>query len=123
MSCTPCETLAHAKFSMDNPPPWPFQNMMVYRLMEWATTGSGQKSQIEVNHLANNVIGATDFNPADLSNFSAQCQYKQFDLSEEQSQWCSGNGWHESLIHIPILTGHKDPAGSGCHFTIHNLHH
>jgi hypothetical protein len=37
------------------PPPWPFANMSIYRLMNWANTGSNSKSEGEVTRLVDEV--------------------------------------------------------------------
>jgi hypothetical protein len=110
----------------DPPPPWPFANMSIYRLMEWATTGSSRKSELEVNRLANEVIGAADFNPGDLSGFNARREYKRFDTSEQlKGEPFSGDGWREDLVEISIPTGVRNPTGpeSGLTFSISSLHH
>jgi hypothetical protein len=106
-------------------PPWPFANMSIYRLMEWATTGSSRKSEQEVNRLVNDVIGAADFRAADLDGFNARRQYKQFDLSENanNNELFTGDGWRETPVHISIPTGERDPTGVGQQFTVPNLHH
>src|ERR1700691_6142816 len=53
------------------PPPWPFQNMSIYLLMESMITGSDKKSIGEVDRLASDVLGSKDFNLEDLAGFSA----------------------------------------------------
>jgi hypothetical protein len=106
-------------------PPWPFANMSIYRLIEWATTGSNQKSQSELNRLAKEVISAPDFKAEDFKTFSAQREYRRFDASDAQgsSELFSGDGWHESDVQINIPTGKKDPTGLGYTFSIPELHH
>ena len=110
--------------SVGDQPPWPFPNMSIYRLMEWATTGSSQKSQIEVNRLANDVIGAPDFNATDLAGFNARREYRRFDLSDspKENHPFLGDGWHETSVNISIPTGKRDPVGAGQTFTVSNLH-
>jgi hypothetical protein len=92
--------------------------------MEWATTGSSRKSEREVNRLANEVIGATDFKPADLSGFNTRREHKRFDLSEHsKGEPFSGDGWREKPVEISIPTGIRDARGNGRKFTVSNLHH
>jgi len=64
-------------------PPWPFQNMSIYLLMEWMVTGSNRKSVGEVDRLANKVLGSPHFNLADLAGFSARQENKRLDDSSD----------------------------------------
>ena len=52
------------------PPPWPFEKMSKYLLMNWFHTGSTQKSEAEITWLAREVILAPGFQPKDLSGFN-----------------------------------------------------
>jgi hypothetical protein len=106
-------------------PPWPFANITIYRFMEWATTGSNQKSHGEVDRLAKDVIGAPDFKVEDLAGFSAHREYKRFDSSEPSGDKVpfSGDNWRESTVHISIPTGIRDPSGIGQEIAIPELHH
>jgi Plavaka transposase len=104
-------------------PPWPFNNMSIFLLMEWMTTGSNQKSVGEVDRLAKEVLGAKEFNMEDLHDFSAQRESKRLDDSDSSSQESPlmGDGWLESNITISIPTGLPDTNGAD--FTVPGLHH
>jgi hypothetical protein len=98
--------------------------MSLYRLVEWAMTGSSRKSEREVNRLANDVIGAPDFKAADLLGFNAHQEYKRFDVSEHSKGGpFSGDDWQEKPVEISIPTGIRDARGNGHKFTISSLYH
>lgn len=103
-------------------PPWPFQNMSIYLLMEWMITGSNNKSVGEMNRLAN-ILRAKEFKPADLADFSASRENKHFDLSEQSlpDNPYSRDGWVESSVCISVPTGLKD-GGRGMPFSVPGLH-
>jgi len=104
------------------PPPWPFRNMSIYRLMEWMITGGNQKSIGEVDRLAKDVLGSKDFRLEDIADFSARAENKRFDLSERHDAGSpfSGDGWTEKDVCIMVPTGQKD-QGFGLPFTIPGL--
>jgi Plavaka transposase len=105
-------------------PPWPFQNMTVYLLMEWMITGSSRKSVGEVDRLASDVLGSTQFNLADLAGFSARQENKHLDDSDDvPDSPYSFDGWVESEVQISIPTGLKDDGGEGRVFSVPGLHH
>ena len=64
-------------------PPWPFANMSVWRLMRWMNTGSGTKSEGEVDRLVNGVLNAPDFCAEDLRNFSAHRENSRLDTADK----------------------------------------
>jgi hypothetical protein len=104
-------------------PPWPFNNMSIYLLMEWMTTGSNQKSVGEVDRLAKEVLSAKEFNVEDLRDFNAQRESKRLDSSDssDQKSPLMGDGWLESSVTISIPTGLRDTNGAD--FTVPGLHH
>jgi len=106
-------------------PPWPFQNMSIYLLMEWMVTGSNRKSVGEVDCLANKVLGSPHFNLADLAGFSARQENKRLDDSSDDvpDSPYSSDGWVESEVQISVPTGLKDSSGAGQVFTVPGLHH
>ncbi|KAL1658479.1 hypothetical protein GGF50DRAFT_67162 [Schizophyllum commune] len=53
------------------PPPWPFENITVYRLMSWLNNGKTMKSEEEVDALVKDVMEAPDFDISHLKGFSA----------------------------------------------------
>jgi len=99
--------------------------MSIYRIMDWATTGSNQKSQGELDRLAKDVISAPDFKINELIGFSARQQYKRFDLSEQSgaSDPFAFDNWMESIVHISLPSGSKDPSERGRDFAVPQLHH
>jgi hypothetical protein len=99
--------------------------MTIYRFMEWATTGSNQKSQGELNRLVTDVVQAPDFKAEDLAGFNACREYKRFDSSEklEESGPLSGDMWRESVVQISIPRGKGDAVGLEETFSVPELHH
>ena len=104
-------------------PPWPFQNMSIYLLMEWMITGGNRKSIGEVDRLARDVLGSKDFRLEDIANFSAHKENKRLDSSEQHdpSSPFLGDGWTEKSVRIAVPTGQKDSEGLGRPFTIPGL--
>src|SRR5882672_8713026 len=104
-------------------PPWPFQNMSIYLLMEWMITGGNQKSIGEVDRLAKDVLGSKDFRLEDIANFSAHKENKRLDSSEQHdpSSPFPGDGWIEKNVRIVVPTGQKDSEGLGQPFTVPGL--
>jgi hypothetical protein len=105
-------------------PPWPFQNMSIYLLMEWMITGGNQKSIGEVDRLAKDVLGSKDFRLQDIANFSAHKESKRFDSADQCDSGgpFSGDGWIEKSVHIMVPTGQKNCEGLGQPFTIPGLY-
>ncbi len=106
-------------------PPWPFQNMSIYLLMEWMITGNNQKSVGEMDRLAKDVIGSKDFNVGDIEGFSARQENKHLDECEQEdfATPYSHDGWVESNVQISIPTGLKDKNGLGQQFSVPGLQH
>ena len=104
-------------------PPWPFQNMSIYLLMEWMVTGGNQKSIGEVDRLAKDVLGSKDFRLKDIANFSAHRENKRLDSSEQHDVGSpfSGDGWTEKNVRIKVPTGQKDSKGLGQPFIVPGL--
>ncbi|KZP21446.1 hypothetical protein FIBSPDRAFT_740631 [Athelia psychrophila] len=107
------------------PPPWPFQNMSIYLMMEWMITGSSRKSIGEVDRLAKTVLTHADFRLSDLAGFSAKRENKVLDASEGNQPLnpADGDGWLQSNVSICIPTGVVDPNGSGKLFLVPGLWH
>ena len=80
-----------------HPPPWPFQNMSIYLLMEWMITGGNQKSISEVDRLAKDVLCSKEFRLDDIADFSARKENQRFDKLAEQHEGSPflGDGWVE----------------------------
>jgi hypothetical protein len=124
--CLPTENLAvQADNAISHQPPWPFQNMSIYRLIHWMNSGGNQKSENEVNRLATEVICADDFKPDDLLGFKAHTENKRFDQSEHATLDdvpFSNDSWMEKSVNIKVPTGAKDETGVGKTFTVPGLH-
>lgn len=52
-------------------PPWPFQNMSTFLLMNWANSGSIQKTEAEITCLGREVISSLLFRVENLALFNA----------------------------------------------------
>jgi hypothetical protein len=106
-----------------HPPPWPFQNMSIYLLMEWMVTGGNQKSIGEMDRLAKDVLNSKDFRLKDIADFSARSENKRLDLAEQHDAGSpfSGDGWIERDVCIMVPTGRKDSEGRGWPFTVKGL--
>lgn len=108
-----------------HPPPWPFQNMSTYLLMEWMITGSNQKTVGEMDRLVKNVIGSDEFKLDDIASFNTQRELHHLDSSGGD---CSSpnqtpfthDGWIEHDVTISVPNGLKNSTGHA--FTIPGLH-
>src|ERR1700691_3108533 len=94
-------------------PPWPFQNMSIYLLMEWMITGGNQKSVREIDRLAKDVLGSESFKLEDLAGFNVRQANKFLDHSDgdDLGSPYSCDGWLESAVQISVPTGSKDSSG------------
>ena len=120
------EQEAASAFPVPPVPPWPWKSMSIWRLMGWMLSGSNQKSAAEVTRLANTVITADDFCPADLIGFNASTELKHFNDSEndmDPKNPFHQDGWLESSVTISVPMCDKNPAGNGQDFTIPNFFH
>jgi hypothetical protein len=106
-----------------HPPPWPFQNMSIYLLMEWMITGGNKKSISEVDRLAKDVLCSKEFRLDDIADFSARKENKRFDLASQHDEGSPffGDGWVERNVHISVPTGQRDSQGLGQPFTVPGL--
>lgn len=89
------------------PPPWPFENMTKYLLMNWFHTGGNQKSEGEVDRLVKEVLTSSDFRPADLADFSVHRANKSLDEARletpnQKDMPFSSDGWQEISVDIEI---------------------
>ncbi|KAF8896664.1 hypothetical protein BD779DRAFT_1466557 [Infundibulicybe gibba] len=118
------DSLGTQPSSVLKPPPWPFQNMTIYRLMQWATSGSNKKTETEITRLAKSVLCAPDFNTADLIGFDAHRENARLDGSEkdipEDSPFAK-DGWRETSVDINIPSNARGVPPSK--FSIPGLHH
>ena len=107
--------------SSPKPPPWPWQNMSIWRLMSWKLTGSRHKSEAEVTRLVKEVLMAEDFSVEDLQGFHAHTEIKRFDTSEaalDPNDVFQRDGWKESAVDISVPMREPNPKGNGQSFTI-----
>jgi hypothetical protein len=106
-------------------PPWPFENMSKYLLMNWYHTGSSQKTEQELSRLVKDVIGAPEFKAEDLTGFSARRENKRLD--DAQITEGSGDGllfgddWHEVVVDIEVPVPTK--GATARRFSIPGFHH
>ena len=114
----PEETLTDSESS----PPWPFQNMSIYRLMKWRYLGSVVKSQQEIDRLVCDVLLADDFKAEDLLEFSVATQNSVLD-AERRNLTVASDGWREVDvdIEVPTQTLNLDSTGYHRSFTISGL--
>ncbi|KAG2158533.1 uncharacterized protein EDB93DRAFT_1076521 [Suillus bovinus] len=91
-----------------SPPPYPFPNMTVHRLMSWMNSGSALLSEIKVSHLVKDVILAEDFDPKHLENFSMKRSLRELDRDENGKKVTFPDDWIETDITINIPTKSKE---------------
>lgn len=106
----------------NHPPPWPFENMSKYLLMNWFYTGGPQKSEGEMNRLVKEVIGNAEFKPEDLEGFSAHRENKCLDDSRDSKNPTpfSDDDWHEVAVEIEIPVPKKKTPPQK--FEVHGLY-
>ncbi|KAG1779369.1 hypothetical protein EV702DRAFT_1214493 [Suillus placidus] len=88
---TTCPTALQETDSGILPPPYPFPNMSVYRLMAWMNSGSNKKLETEVARLVKEVMLAEDFDLKHLEDFSVR-----------------SNDWIQASVTIKIPTKSKE---------------
>lgn len=87
------------------PPPYPFPNITIYRLMSWMNSGSSQKSEAEVTRLVKDVMLAEDFDAEHLKDFSARKSLRELDNdSPGGSKVNFPDDWTQASITIKIPT-------------------
>ncbi|KAF9240183.1 hypothetical protein BU15DRAFT_74100 [Melanogaster broomeanus] len=104
----------------EQPPPWPFANMSIYRLMEWRYSGSITKSLQEINRLVRDVLLAEDFKVDDLSKFSMATQNGVLDAKYNAATTHHSDGWRETDVHIEVPTRSSGSSGNSQTFTVTN---
>ncbi|KAI6119511.1 hypothetical protein EV401DRAFT_1861485, partial [Pisolithus croceorrhizus] len=114
------------------PPPFPWPNMSIWRLMAWQLTGNGEKSSAETTRLVHDVLLAEDFKPEDLSGFNAQTAIKNMDRLEATPTSNSKStdapkfwdGWKTNVdvdIQVPSREKCKSSERCGRIFTVHGF--
>jgi hypothetical protein len=109
------------------PPPWPFENMSKFLLMNWANSGSTQKTEAEITRLGKEVLSSPDFKVEDLGSFDAHREHKRMDeafAAVRSEAPFSRDGWREVTvdIQIPVASRTKPPPSSRT-FSIPGLHY
>ncbi|KAG2051493.1 hypothetical protein BDR06DRAFT_889800, partial [Suillus hirtellus] len=115
------------------PPPHPFPNMTMYRLLNWMSSGSTRKSEVEVSHLVHDVLLAEDFDATDLQGFSTRKYLKLLNISDQNIRSADVSpapsatvifleGWVETDVMIKV-PGQKVDASSGHPFKVPGFHY
>ena len=113
------------KLDSEPPPPWPFRNMSIYRLLCWGNTGSNQKSIVEIQRLVDDVITAPEFRPEHVSGCKIQQEYKKLDDADATRTTApfSQGDWQQATVTIDMPTGTRNASGNGKPFTVPDLHY
>ncbi|KAG1901203.1 uncharacterized protein F5891DRAFT_1187899 [Suillus fuscotomentosus] len=93
------------------PPPYPFHNMTIYRLMSWMNSGSNKKSELEVARLVKEVLLAKDFDPMHLENFSVRGTLQKLDKDHSRNKVEFPDDWTHATVAIKIPTKSKEDDG------------
>ena len=125
---TTSTTSVHTPHNSHPPPPWPFENMSKFLLMNWANSGSSQKTEAELTRLGREVLSSPDFKSEDLGLFDAHRENKRMDeafAAMESETPFSRDGWREAKvdIQIPVASRAKKPPPPSRTFSIPGFHH
>jgi hypothetical protein len=101
---TPSSALPNSQPTHLFMPPWPFDNMSQFLLMNWQINGSSQKSEQELDRLAREVIRHPEFKPEDLADFNAHREHKRLDSARESTGADTpyDDSWREVMINLQI---------------------
>jgi hypothetical protein len=102
-------------------PPYPFPNMMIYRLMSWMNTGSHLISETKVSHLVKDVILANDFDCEHLKKFSVRRSLRELDKDDKGRKVTFPDDWVETDVTINIPMKLKEDAPHP--YTINGFHY
>jgi hypothetical protein len=111
-----------------HPPPWPLENMSKFLLMNWANSGSTQKTEAEITRLGQEVLSSPDFKVEDLGSFDAHRENKRMDnafaAADSNSAPFSRDGWHEVKvdIQVPVASRTRSPPPSQT-FSVPGFHY
>ena len=112
------------------PPPWPWSNMSIWRLMAWQLTGNGKKSSAETTRLVHDVLLTKDCKLEDLSGFNAETAIKNMDKSEAAltldrqftDSTLKWDGWETNVdVKIQVPLHKKCSEGNSKTFTVPDL--
>ena len=110
------------------PPPWPFENMSKFLLMNWANSGSAQKTEVEITRLGREVLSSPNFKVEELGSFDAHRENKRMDDAivavEFNGTPFSRDGWHEVKvdIQVPVASTTRPPPPSRT-FSVPGFHY
>jgi hypothetical protein len=106
-------------------PPWPFENMSKYLLMNWANSGSTQKTEAEITRLGREVLASPDFKLEELGSFNAHRENQRMDkaFTAPSDTPFTHDGWKEVKvdIEVPVASRTKPPPPSRT-FSVPGLH-
>ena len=106
------------------PPPWPWRNMLIWRLMSWAFPGSHDKSVSEVNKLVWDVLQAPNFSLEELEGFNARTESMRMEQQASATgDLFSMDQWRQTTVDIPVPMKEPNQVGNGQHFSIEGFHH
>jgi len=116
-----------APFDAHPPPPWPFENMTKFLLMNWANSGSTQKTEAKITQLGREVLSLLYFKMEELRSFDAHRENQYIDkaiAAVESNSPFSRDGWHETKvdIQIPVASRTKPPPPNRT-FSVSGLHY
>ena len=100
------------------PPPWPFANMSIWRLMNWFNSGSNLKTEAEVNRLVKEIRDGGGLPGSDLDGFDVRRENNRLDAAQRSRPF--GDGFQETAIDIPVPSG--DPDKGPEMFAVPGLH-
>ncbi|KIK33685.1 hypothetical protein CY34DRAFT_18219 [Suillus luteus UH-Slu-Lm8-n1] len=103
------------------PPPYPFPNMTIYRLMSWMNSGSHRKSENEVQRLVGDIIQADDFDVKHLEGFSVRRSLRELDKDEGVDTVNFPDDWIKASATIDIPTRSKEEGPEA--YTIPGFHY
>ena len=110
----------------ERPPPWPWANMTISRLVTWALTGSPQKSAPEVTRLVQDVLQHPDFSLEDLEGFDARMEVCRLDAAQKAlpaDDLFGMDKWTCTDVDITVPTRETNKAGNGKKFTVRGFYH
>ncbi|KAF8239969.1 hypothetical protein L208DRAFT_1235171, partial [Tricholoma matsutake] len=106
-------------------PPWPFENMSKYLLMNWANTGSTQKTEAEITRLRQEVLASSDFKLEELRSFNANTENRRMDKAFASSSDAPflHDGWKEVKVDIEVpVASKRRPSPPSRTFSVPGLH-
>jgi hypothetical protein len=106
-------------------PPWPFENMSKYLLMNWANSGSSQKTEAEITRLWREVLVSPDFKREELGSFSARRENQRMDkaFASPNDAPFSRDGWKEVKVDIQVpVASRTRPSPPPRTFSVPGLH-